>query len=152
MIEEINNTKMIDEEKETTKRNAEINAYMNAYVNEEEEKEGEKKQLVSLDYMNKIHKLAPKRIGLVRQVSNNISNQKNEETCFVWAIARLFTKEIRNKEPQFFGHLNEEVTCNEIIQISQMINLSDYLNSNNCNEGNRNYYLVFTYLFTPLKI
>jgi len=36
-------------------------------------------------------------VGLQRQVSFNISDQEEEQTCFAWVLARLFTKVIRNQ-------------------------------------------------------
>lgn len=84
-------------------------------------------------------------IPLKRTISTNISNQRDDKTCFAHATSRLIVNAIRQIIPELFYPLDENEDCDENFDSTQFINV--FNKETKCSENSFNNLLLYIYIY-----
>ena len=82
---------------------------------------------------------------MIRTLSTNISNQRDEGTCFAHSSARLILNAIRQTIPEFFYPLDENDTCDEYYDSINM--LSVFKEDTKCSDNSFNNLMMYIYIY-----
>jgi hypothetical protein len=84
-----------------------------------------------------------------RQISENISDQQTEGTCYAHSIARIILNAIRQTIPELFYPMESDM-CNQIYWLGTFNTVSEYIRTHNCGEHSSNNILMFAYIYNTL--
>lgn len=84
-----------------------------------------------------------------RQISENISDQQTEGTCFAHSLARIILNAIRQSIPEQFYPMESD-RCNDIYWFGTFNTVSDYIKTHNCGEHSKNNILMFAYIYNTI--
>lgn len=82
---------------------------------------------------------------MIRTLSTNISNQRDEETCFAHSTARVILNAIRQTIPEFFYPLDDNDDCDEYYDSINM--LSVFKEDTKCSENSLNNLMLYIYIY-----
>lgn len=90
-----------------------------------------------------------------RPVSPNLSDQKDEGTCYAHSLARVVVNAIRQTIPEYFYPSSQETPlnndkCNEIYSVDIFNDVSRYIEEHNCNTKSANNLLLFSYVYNSI--
>jgi hypothetical protein len=84
-----------------------------------------------------------------RQISENISDQQTEGTCYAHSIARIILNAIRQTIPEQFYPMESDM-CNQIYWLGTFNTVSEYIRTHSCGEHSANNILMFAYIYNTI--
>lgn len=87
--------------------------------------------------------------ALKRQISENISDQQVEGTCYAHSIARIILNAIRQTIPEYFYPMESDL-CNNIYWTGIFSNLERHITEYKCGEHSTNNILLFAYIYKSI--
>ena len=87
--------------------------------------------------------------ALKRQISQNISDQQVEGTCYAHSIARVILNAIRQTIPEYFYPMESDL-CNNIYWTGIFSNLDAHIREYKCGEHTTNNISLFAYIYKTI--